>query len=80
VMALYPVYNTIEREMLSHADDAALAVTSDPASAVRLLVRRADDDLTPLCGRRTTRWYFASRPAIGTRIAISRNSADPCPR
>ena len=80
VLALYPLYNAAERGMLSHADDAALVVTHDPASAVRLLVRRADDDLTPLCGRRTTRWYFASRPAIGSRIAVSRNTTDPCPR
>ncbi len=80
VLALYPAYNAVERGTLVRADDVALAVTADPASAVRLLVRRADDDLTPLCGRRSTRWYFGSRPPLGTRIAVSRKSSDPCPQ
>ncbi len=79
VLALYPGYNALLRGVSTRAEDAALAVTNDPVSAVRLYVRRADDDLTPLCGRRTTRWYFASRPPIGTRIAVSRHTSDPCP-
>jgi Zn-dependent protease with chaperone function len=33
-----------------------------------------------LCGRRTVRWYFESRPPIGSRIAAIGNTPDPCPR
>lgn len=80
VLVLFPAYNVFERSMTMRADDIALTVTHDPASAVRLLVRRADDDLTPLCRRRTTRWYFASRPSLGSQIAVSRGTSDPCPR
>jgi hypothetical protein len=47
---------------------------------VRLFVRRADDDLVALCGRRTVRWYFESRPPLGSRIAAISKTADPCPR
>jgi hypothetical protein len=61
------------------ADRLALTV-ADPASGVRFLVRRADDDLVALCGRRTVRWYFESRPPLGSRIAAMAHTTDPCPR
>lgn len=79
-LLLYPAFNAIERGLERRADADAIAVTHQPADAVRLLVRRADDDLTALCGRRTTRWYFESRPALGSRIAALRGTQDPCPR
>ena len=47
----------------------ALAAVPDRSAGVRLFVRRADDDLIALCGRRTVRWYFDSRPPLGSRIA-----------
>lgn len=78
-MLLYPAFNAIERGFEWRADRVALTVTGDPASAVRLFVRRADDDLTQLCGRRTVRWYFESRPPLGSRIAAVNGTADPCP-
>ena len=80
VLVLYPAFNAIERGIEARADRLALAATRDPAEGVRLFVRRADDDLIPLCGRRTTRWYFETRPPLGSRIAALRGSADPCPR
>jgi Zn-dependent protease with chaperone function len=79
-LLLYPVYNRYERHLEWHADRMALSATHDPAAGVRLLVRIADDDLIPLCGRRTVRWYFDSRAPIGTRIAAMNGTADPCPR
>jgi Zn-dependent protease with chaperone function len=79
VLALYPVFNNIERRVETRADDAALRATRDPAAAIRLMVRRADDDLVALCGRRSARWYFESRPPLGTRIATIRGTQDPCP-
>ena len=80
VLLLYPAFNAVERNAEWNTDRLALAVVDDRAAGVRLFVRRADDDLIALCGRRTVRWYFDSRPPLGTRIAAIGNTADPCPR
>jgi Zn-dependent protease with chaperone function len=80
VLLLYPVYNALERGAEWHSDRRALDALADPADGVRLLVRRADDDLVALCGRRTVRWYFESRPPLGSRIAALAGTPDPCPR
>jgi len=79
-LALLPVYNRIERGVELRADRIALAATHDPATAVRLFVRTANDNLVPLCGRRTTRWYFDSRAPLGSRMAAVTGRPDPCPR
>jgi Zn-dependent protease with chaperone function len=80
VLLLYPAFNSIERAIEWRADSLALAAVGDSSAGVRFFVRRADDDLTPLCGRRTVRWYFESRPPLGARIAAINKTADPCPR
>jgi Zn-dependent protease with chaperone function len=80
VLAFYPAYNALERGIEWRTDRLALAAVADRAAGVRLFVRRADDDLIPLCGRRTVRWYFESRPPLGSRIAAINNTTDPCPR
>jgi hypothetical protein len=80
VLLLYPAFNALERTAEWHADAVALTAVNDPSSGVRLFVRRADDDLISLCGRRTVRWYFESRPPLGSRIAAIGKTADPCPR
>lgn len=79
VLVLYPAYNAIERSVEWRADRLAVDVVPDRSAGVRLLVRRADDDLLPLCGRRTVRWYFDSRPPLGSRMAAIGKTADPCP-
>lgn len=80
VLIFYPAYNAIERGIEWHTDQAALGVVADRSAGVRLFVRRADDDLVALCGRRTVRWYFESRPPLGSRIAAVGKTDDPCPR
>ena len=80
VLLLYPAFNAIERAREWRADTVALTAIDDRSAGVRLFVRRADDDLIPLCGRRTVRWYFESRPPLGSRIAAVGNTPDPCPR
>jgi Zn-dependent protease with chaperone function len=80
VLLLYPAFNSIERTSEWRADSLALTAVADRAAGVRLFVRRADDDLIPLCGRRTVRWFFESRPPLGSRIAAIGNTTDPCPR
>jgi Zn-dependent protease with chaperone function len=80
VLLLYPAFNSIERSTEWRADAVALNAVTDRSAGVRLFVRRADDDLVALCGRRTVRWYFESRPPLGSRIAAIGKTADPCPR
>jgi Zn-dependent protease with chaperone function len=80
VLLLYPAYNSIERGIEWRADTIAVTTVADRAAGVRFFVRRADDDLIALCGRRTARWYFESRPPLGSRIAAIGHTYDPCPR
>ena len=79
LIVTYPIYNGYARNLETRADRTALAATGDRAATVRAMVRYADDDLVPLCDRRTVRWYFEDRPALGGRIAAAAGTADPCP-
>jgi Zn-dependent protease with chaperone function len=76
---VYPIYNAYARNLEARADRTALAATRDPAGTVRAMVRYADNDLVPLCDRRSIRWYFDDRPPLGGRIAATSGTADPCP-
>jgi STE24 endopeptidase len=80
VVAMLPVYNAYARGIEYRADDDARRAITDRAAAVRFLVRRADDDMVSLCFRRTIGWYFADHPALASRMAQMRGTADPCPR
>ena len=79
LIATYPVYNAYARNLETRADGTALAASGDRAATVRAMVRYADDDLVPLCDRRSIRWYFDDRPPLGGRIAATAGTADPCP-
>jgi Zn-dependent protease with chaperone function len=79
LIVLYPVYTTMRRSLQNDADTRALAAGADRAATVRLFVREADDELVPLCDRRTTRWYFDDTTPLGERIARAAGTADPCP-
>ncbi|MEA2687424.1 MAG: endopeptidase [Candidatus Eremiobacteraeota bacterium] len=79
LIAAYPIYNAYTRNLETRADRVALETNGDRASTVRALVRYADDELLPLCDRRSIRWYFDDRPALGGRIAETSGTADPCP-
>jgi len=79
LIVTYPIYNGYARNVETRADQTALAATGDRAATVRAMVRYADDDLVPLCDRRTIRWYFDDRSALGGRIAEAAGTADPCP-
>lgn len=75
----YPIYTADARNVETRADRVSLGALHDRASTVRVMVRYADDDLVPLCDRRSIRWYFDDRPALGGRIATAAGTADPCP-
>ncbi len=79
LIASYPIYTAYARNLETRADREALALDRDPVSTVRAMVRFADLDLVPLCDRRSIRWYFDERPALGGRIAETAGTADPCP-
>ncbi|BDE07836.1 hypothetical protein WPS_31120 [Vulcanimicrobium alpinum] len=79
LIVLYPIYTGYARNLETRADRIALAAVPDRAATVRAMVRLADDDLVPLCDRRSIRWYFDDRPALGGRIAAAAGTADPCP-
>jgi STE24 endopeptidase len=79
LVAAYPIYNAYARNLETRADAASLAAAGDRAATVRAMVRYADDDLVALCDRRSVRWYFDDRPALGGRIAAAAGTADPCP-
>ncbi len=75
----YPIYNAYARNLETRADRETLAAVGDRVAIVRGLLRYADIDLIPLCDRRSVRWYFDDRPALGGRIAAISGTADPCP-
>jgi len=79
LIVAYPIFNAYARNLETRADRIALATYDDPAETVRAMVRYADDDLIPLCDRRSIRWYFEDRPPLGGRIAETSRTADPCP-
>jgi len=79
LIVTYPLYNAYARNLETRADRVALAATGDRANTVRAMVRLADDDLVPLCDRRSVSWYFDDSPALGGRIAATAGTADPCP-
>jgi Zn-dependent protease with chaperone function len=78
-LVMYPLFNAYARGVEYRADEDARRMLDSPVPAVRFLVRRADHDLIPLCNRRSSSWYFADDPALGSRIAAMRRSEDPCP-
>lgn len=73
-----PFYNGYARNLDRATDDAALALTRDPAAAIRLEVRRTDQALLPLCPNLLAYWYFDSRVAPGTRISLMQGAPDYC--
>jgi Zn-dependent protease with chaperone function len=75
----YPLYTAFARGLESEADRRAIAALGDRAAMVRAMIRYADDDLVPLCDRRSIRWYFDDRPPLGARVAAVTGRADPCP-
>jgi STE24 endopeptidase len=74
-----PVERAYVRRIEAMADRDALALTRDPAAAVRAFVRIADEDLAPVCPSQIVRIYYYDRPPIGSRIAAATGRPDPCP-
>ncbi len=77
-LVMYPLYNGYSRHIERRADEYALALTDDPASAVRTFVRLADRRFVEVCAPRWVVVYFYMAPALGTRIAVATGKHDLC--
>lgn len=73
-----PFYNSYSRNLDIAADRAALAYTHDPASAIRMQIRRADQALVPVCPSTLDLWYLSPHPPPGSRIAALQGVSDVC--
>ncbi|HEY0798720.1 MAG TPA: M48 family metalloprotease [Candidatus Baltobacteraceae bacterium] len=75
----FPIFNRYSRQIEARADAFGLALTGDPAAAVRTFVRFGDEGLAPYCPPALVRAYFYDHPPVGTRIAAVLGRPDPCP-
>ncbi len=73
-----PFYNSYTRNLDIAADRMALATTRDPADAIRLQVRRADQALLTVCPGTIAYWYLAQTPPPGPRISALQGVPDAC--
>jgi Zn-dependent protease with chaperone function len=73
-----PFYNGYARSLDRSTDAAAIALTQDPAAAIRIEVRRTDQALLSLCPNPFVYWYFDSRVPPGTRISNLQGKPDYC--
>jgi Zn-dependent protease with chaperone function len=73
-----PFYNGYSKNLDLTTDAAAIALTHDPAAAVRAEVRDADQALRPVCPNTFAYWYLAAHPSPGQRIARLQGRADVC--
>jgi STE24 endopeptidase len=79
VSVTLPVAHAYSRGVEARADREALALTRQPAAAVRSFVRGADEGLAPVCPSKFVRLYYYERPPAGSRIAAATGRRDPCP-
>ncbi len=73
-----PFYNGYVRNLDMMSDRDGIALTRDPAAAIRLEVRRADQSLLTACPNPFAYWYLSAQPSPGQRIAALQNRPNPC--
>jgi STE24 endopeptidase len=73
-----PLDNAFSRGIESQADTYAISLTHDPASAVRAMVRRADEQIESPCPGAIAKLYFMRSPAIATRVEVFNGVASGC--
>jgi Zn-dependent protease with chaperone function len=74
-----PFAHAYSRSVEASVDRQALALSRDPAAAVRAFIRLADEGLAPVCPSRFVRLYYYESPPVGSRIAAATGRPDPCP-
>lgn len=73
-----PFYNGYSKNLDLTTDEAAIALTQDPAAGVRAEVRDADQALRPVCPNAFAYWYLAAHPSPGQRIARLQGRPGAC--
>ncbi len=78
-IAAVPVRNAALRSYDFGADRYAVALTGDPASAVRTLVREGDQHMEEVCPEWTATLFLYTAPGIGARVAAINRVPNACP-
>jgi Zn-dependent protease with chaperone function len=78
-IAAVPVRNAALRSYDFGADRYAVALTGDPASAVRALVREGDQKMEEVCPEWTATLFLYTAPGIGARVAAINHVPNGCP-
>jgi Zn-dependent protease with chaperone function len=78
-LAAVPVRNAALRSYDFGADAYAVALTRDPAAAVRELVRTGDQRMEEVCPELTATLFLYTAPGIGARVAAINHVPSGCP-
>jgi STE24 endopeptidase len=78
-LAAVPVRNAALRSYDFDADQYAVALTGDPAAAVRALVRTADQRMEEVCPEQSATLFLYASPGIGARVARINRVPSACP-
>lgn len=78
-LAAVPVRNAVQRSYDFADDDYAVAFTDDPASAVRAMIRDADQRMVEVCPEGTAMLFLYTSPGIGARVAAINHVPSGCP-
>ncbi len=76
--AIAPVDLAMRRSAAFASDAAAVAMTHDPAAAVRALVRQGDHRVEGLCPSAAALFFVDPHPPLGERIARIERRPNPC--
>ncbi len=79
-LAAVPVRNAALRSYVFDADRYAVAMTGDPAAAVRSLVRASDQRMEEVCHETTATLFLYTTPGVGARVSAINRVPDGCNR
>jgi STE24 endopeptidase len=77
-LAAVPVRNAALRSYVFDADRYAVAMTRDPAAAVRSLVRASDQRMEEVCPEFAATMFLYTTPGVGARVSTINRVPDGC--
>lgn len=78
-LALRPLANAQSRGMERRADGFAIELTGDPAAFASAIERLGIRNLSEEHPPRLARWFFATHPTVGERVAAARAAGERLP-
>ena len=78
-IAAVPVRNAALRYYDFGADSYAVAITHDPAAAVRAIVRNSDERMEEVCPEWSAMLFLYTAPGAGSRVAAINHVPSGCP-